>query len=109
MAARLGQAAMRSPWREGSPAKNSVPPGRSTRANSAKERSSAGRWCSTAWPSTRSNDSSSNGSSAASQATVSTSSPSRRAFASSVSSMPGEMSVQVAWPTTPARIRLSEK
>ena len=28
---------------------------RSTRANSANERSSSGRWCSTAWPSTRSN------------------------------------------------------
>ena len=54
-------------------------------------------------------DSSSNGSSAASQAAVSTSRPSRCALASSVASIPGEMSVQVASPTTPACSRLSEK
>ncbi len=35
--------------------------------------------------------------------------PEPRAFASSVASIPGEMSVQVASPTTPERSRLSEK
>ena len=66
---------MRSPDRLGSPAKNSVPPGLSTRLNSAKQASRSGRWCSTAWPSTRSKLSSSNGSCDASQAAVSTVQP----------------------------------
>ena len=57
-------------------AKAIVPPGRSTRRNSAKARSRSGMWCRTAWPKTRSKLSSSNGSCSASVATVSTSSPS---------------------------------
>ena len=53
-APRLGSAASRSPNREGSPANTIHPPGLSTRWNSAKARSRSGRWCRTAWPSTRS-------------------------------------------------------
>ncbi len=109
-AARLGTSAMRSPWREGSPAKTTTPPGRSTRRNSANAWSRSGRWCSTAWPSTRSNDSSSNGSASASATRrLDRRGPRRAALPSSASSIPGEMSVQVAWPTTPACSRFSEK
>ncbi len=66
-------------------------------------------WCSTAWPSTRSKLPSLNGSRSASALTVFTFSPSRLALASSVASIPGEMSVQVAFAISPARIMLSVK
>ena len=100
-AARRAWARRRSgrPVRDGSPAKNSVPPGRSTRSNSANARSRSGRWCSTAWPSTRSKDSSGErqlggvaGRGLHVEAEL------RRRCASSVASIPGLMSVQVAAP-----------
>ena len=55
-------------------------PGAARGGTRAKARSRSGRWCSTAWPKTRSKDASSNGSSSASQATVATSRPRRAAL-----------------------------
>ena len=66
-------------------------------------------WWRTACPNTRSKLPSPNGSSSASQTVVSTSSSSIEALASSTSIIPGEMSVQVAWPTIPAMCMWSEK
>src|SRR5437588_745317 len=85
---RLGTPASRSPQREGSPANRTVPPGASTRANSANARSRSGMWWSTACPSTRSKLSSGKGRRSASAASVRTSTPSLWAFACSVSSIP---------------------
>ena len=89
--------------------KASVPPGASTRRNSASAWSRSGRWCSTAWPSTRSNESSANGSGSASACAGLDLQRSSAAVAPSRSSIPGEMSVAVASPITPCRSRLSVK
>ena len=95
-AVRFGIAARKSPYRDGSPQKASVPPGRSTRANSEKALARSGMWWRTAWPKTRSKLSSGKGSVSASAAAVLTSRPRRDAFSSRVASIPGEMSVAVA-------------
>ena len=86
---RFGIAARRSPWADGSPMNASVPPGVSTRWNSARALSSPGRWCSTACPSTRSNDPSGNGSDSASACRASTSTPSSSAVRPAARACPG--------------------
>ena len=93
----------------GLPGEHDRPAGREHARELPNARSRSGMWCSTAWPNTRSKLASANGSCSASAGLVFTLRPSPLAFACSVLSMPGEMSLHVACPISPARSMFSVK